>query len=139
MQWIKVYQTWKRPWGGNHRDIPKKRRQNTEYRGGAGFRFCPFPGAHKDKVRTRRQVQDFRVRLKHDTPCHLPLSGLNDYRSCGGRAAALPGKSAPAQLRHDGYWVTAGRVIFSMTWSRLKLAAFIRGGYSLKVARKSAT
>jgi len=38
-----------------------------------------------------------------------------------------------------GYWAPAGVLIVSITWSRLKLAAFWRGGNALKVARNSAT
>ena len=54
-------------------------------------------------------------------------------------AGYSPVRPHPELLLYDDYWVPAGLVIFSITWSRLKLAAFMRGGYSLKVARKFPT
>ena len=44
------------------------------------------------------------------------------YRKFG--RGAQPGKAHPARVCRNDYWAPEGRIIFSITWSRLKLAAF---------------
>jgi len=54
-------------------------------------------------------------------------------------ASVGSGAGPPSHREGRGYCAPAGVLIFSITWSRLKLAGFWRGGNSLKVARNSAT
>ena len=71
--------------------------------------------------------------------CLFPFAGfVIIYHRKYGRGAQ-PGKVDPARIYFSDYCAPPCDTIFSITWSRLKLAAFMRGGYSLKVPRKFPT
>ena len=77
-------------------------------------------------------------------PEHWPsvLAFLAKHLKAGGRSILPPAvrtSATPRSFPGGRYCAPPGALIFSITWSRLKLAAFCRGGNSLKVARNSAT
>jgi len=92
------------------------------------------------QLRVYQQFKTWRPSFAMAIPCRSPACSSSSGSSprCSDDAAAHErgGTSAPS-----GQWPPPldASVIFSITWSRLKLAAFWRGGKSLKVARNSPT
>ena len=70
---------------------------------------------------------------------HLGVDGFDNIREAGAPWDARFAFRPDRQISRSSTHQLPGGASFSITWSRLKLAAFWRGGYSWNVARKLPT